>query len=253
MNELLNSYFIRIFRTKSFWYGLVFSVLMPCTSIASLISGEEDKLGELAGQGGMALIMLPMIIAAVIGLNISPEFAQGTIRNQLIVGHKKRSVYLTALICGLVIAAVYFAAFHGALLAVGAAFGTASSLTAKTVAESLGIVLVLLLGSAAISVFVCMTIHDAKSTVFALMTQYALMCFYMLKMMITDDEFGGDTDSAVSRVFEIIGRFFAQGQVGSLSIVHVPDKPALVLLCSLALSAVMTLGGMRLFEKSDLK
>ena len=112
---------------------------------------------------------------------------------------------------------------------------------------------VLLLANSLISVFICMMLHESKGTVFTLMAQYGLMCFYVIKMMITDDEFGGASDSTLSRVFDAIGRFFAQGHTNSLTLLSAPDKPWLSVVCSVGLAAVLSVLGLRVFDKADLK
>ncbi len=102
MVKLLRAEFKRLFKNKLFIFINIISVLCGASMILVRwndyrISGvmEYDDYSELIFVGPFFLYFA---VAALIALFIGTEFSDGTIRNKLLVGHDRHSVYFTELL-----------------------------------------------------------------------------------------------------------------------------------------------------------
>ena len=100
MNKLLSAGFARLWKNKSFWLGII---LLPGTIVLALSSNYQDmKLGYfqvilddfLYG----AYMYIGIFTAVFAALFLGTEYSDGTIRNKLVIGHSRASVYLSSLI-----------------------------------------------------------------------------------------------------------------------------------------------------------
>ncbi|WP_164169726.1 ABC transporter permease subunit [Ruminococcus flavefaciens] len=105
MKNLLKAEFSRMFRSKLFWIFMVLSVLFSVHSIYDeatrpvMDSYSAEAYGYVFEAALYLYIMAYCFAAAVIdSLFISREHADGTVRNKIISGHSRASVYLTELI-----------------------------------------------------------------------------------------------------------------------------------------------------------
>ena len=105
MKNLLKAEFSRMFRSKLFWIFMVLSVLFSVHSIYDeatrpvMDSYSAEAYGYVFEAALYLYIMAYCFAAAVIdSLFISREHANGTLRNKIISGHSRASVYLTELI-----------------------------------------------------------------------------------------------------------------------------------------------------------
>lgn len=99
MRKLFSASQLRLIKTKVFWFTAVFTL---CFSIFSVLQGAKiDALGNLERDLDYYYVQpLPffgLIISVFIALFIGTEYSDGTIRNKLIVGHKRSDVYLSNL------------------------------------------------------------------------------------------------------------------------------------------------------------
>lgn len=116
MNSLIKADFRRMIRHKAVRIGLILVGIFVLISFFSMVllnglMGEEDAEllgGLLSGKASFASsfsisnnagIMIPIIIAVL----ISEDFSYGTIRNKIICGHKRSSVYLSQMISSWII------------------------------------------------------------------------------------------------------------------------------------------------------
>lgn len=104
MNKLLSAGFSRLWKNKVFWIGIL---LMSGMLIFVLVSNYRDMMRyiEEARVGYIPDTFLPgcfMFIgcftSVFAALFLGTEYSDGTIRNKLVVGHSRISVYLSCLI-----------------------------------------------------------------------------------------------------------------------------------------------------------
>lgn len=108
MNKLLSAEFIRLFKSKIFRFCLLVSgilgaglIVLKCSDVKrnaeiyANLSAEYSNADSVLFVGVMVVIFL---MAMFVGLFAGTEYSDGTIRNKLIVGHKRGSIYLSKLI-----------------------------------------------------------------------------------------------------------------------------------------------------------
>lgn len=99
MHDLLCANLVRLRRSRAFWLMLGGVLLV---SVLSMWSGSRAAAGM--AQRGMVRPLdgyffalagsLGMVFAAFISLFLGPELADGAVRNKLVIGHTRASVYL---------------------------------------------------------------------------------------------------------------------------------------------------------------
>lgn len=99
MNKLLAANFSRLFKNKVFWiccifafcYGVFMQTMNYLTSIAS---GEVPQIDDLFFSFA---IWTGILLSAFISLFLGTEYSDGTIRNKLVIGHRRHDIYLSNL------------------------------------------------------------------------------------------------------------------------------------------------------------
>ncbi len=96
MNKLLRANFARLKKDKVFWIGMAFMFA------AGVFSVVQKCLNDPTSAPDPILFIFPVLIglvsAAFTSLYIGTEYSDGTIRNKLIIGHKRGDIYLSNLI-----------------------------------------------------------------------------------------------------------------------------------------------------------
>ena len=121
MNKLLAANFSRLFKNKVFWiccifafcYGVFMQTMNYLTSIAS---GEVPQIDDLFFSFA---IWTGILLSAFISLFLGTEYSDGTIRNKLVIGHRRHDIYLSNLIVCITAGAVMYAINLIASFAVG--------------------------------------------------------------------------------------------------------------------------------------
>lgn len=103
MLKLLNASFYRLFRNKTFWICFVISsalavINIVCACVTHCVGIKNDPV-----NGGVALethyftyhYAVSIMTAVFASLFIGSEYSDGTVRNKLIVGKQRYSVYLS--------------------------------------------------------------------------------------------------------------------------------------------------------------
>lgn len=93
MNKLLTANFARLKKDKVFWISMAFMFAAGVFSIVMKLFNDPTATAD------QLLFIFPVLIgivsAAFCSLYIGTEYSDGTIRNKLIVGHARDSVYLS--------------------------------------------------------------------------------------------------------------------------------------------------------------
>jgi|GEM_PF-7105185 len=238
MSNLLNAYFSRIFKSRWFVFVLVFSVGFALVSVL-VANGAGGTLGNLPT---LPLTVIPMVIAAFVGLLIAPEHTNGVMRNKIIIGHNRNDIYISYFIVLSAVALICLAAYEIVIFTVGTALLDIVDVSAKATVVSLLLMMLLFITSKAISLLICMIVPNSKSIALVILLQYALM------FISGADEIFGD-----NKVIKIISCFIPQGQSSSLSVYSMPDKLWTIALNTVLLCVTVTLLGIYSFRKSDIK
>ncbi len=102
MRKLLSADFYRLGRDKAFWIG---ALAMLAYTVGAMLSNCHQAMEDVESGFPYALETFYFVYALLIGLLISvftslflgSEYSDGTIRNKLVVGHKRSDVYLSKL------------------------------------------------------------------------------------------------------------------------------------------------------------
>ena len=91
MSKLLRANFARLPKSAIFWIGMVYSLGIGYIAALS-ITNEHVHIDDVLFSN---CIFMPIVAAVFIVLFIGTEYRDGTIRNKLIVGHTRISVYIS--------------------------------------------------------------------------------------------------------------------------------------------------------------
>ncbi len=202
MNKLLRANFTRLKKSKGFWIGMAAMILY---SLAFCLNEYLNKIQYGYNTSMDAAFFSPYIavgilIAIFCSLFIGTEYSDGTIRNKLVVGHSRSSIYLA----NFVVCAVAGLLMNLAYLIATCALGIPLLGLLQT---DFQIVLLLLLSGmlltvacAAIFSLLSMLNHN-KALVAVLCTVLAfaaILCAYLLDSKINAPEFLPSTSVTIN-------------------------------------------------------
>lgn len=247
MIDLLSATLPRAFKTKRF----IFSILIMI-SIPSLIMWVSVSFEDTLYMDSFPFFMntfLPMIIAITGGLFISKDYTNNTIRNKIIVGHSRPSIYMANWITSVIMTLVLFAVYLLFIFAVGVPiFGFSEWFEWGFFFKKLLLTLCPLITFASITVFICMTVKGTSGTVLSFMFYYALMMFEAFSIFITNKDLIHFINNCLltEQLAEIQNAVFER---------HIEDYVNFTLypISSLVVTLLSTLGGIAIFRKTDIK
>ena len=279
MNNLLHSNFSRLWKNKIFWlcmggmliYAVVY-MLNAGQKTFSYATGEAYTLEDYYFQ---FLIYADFFFAVISSMFLGTDYSDGTIRNKLIAGHTRASVYLANLIvtyvAGLLMMCVWFI---GALVGVPA-LGFFTLSPANLVGYFL-ICVLLVAAYSAINTFIAMISSNKTITVLISLglTIGMLLCASLLyNALETPETISSMTGLSISGVtapagetvanpnyiggvlrsiFQILLHILPAGQSVNVAFLHV-EHYYMMLLSSVVVTVGITALGIVLFGKKDLK
>lgn len=120
MRRLFRTNFSKLFRMKSFYLFLAVMIWYPAMSnfsrYSEMLTGYPRWFEEsLWVYGLLSLFIMPVMVH----LFITPDYADKTIRNKLIIGHCKSKIYLSNMITMLCVTLIYFMAWNITYFGIG--------------------------------------------------------------------------------------------------------------------------------------
>jgi len=112
MNRLLTGNLIRLRKNIIFWLSLVCALVGPLYTV--LNNWYYKNLWDMDIQADTAFLLsgadyfFMVALAVVISLFVGTEFSDNTIRNKLIAGHTRASVFLSNLIASIVVVVIMY-------------------------------------------------------------------------------------------------------------------------------------------------
>lgn len=275
MRKLISADFCRLRRDKVFWIG---AAAMLAFTVALMLVGDQVALKD-SSEFQYALdddyfcyaIPIGLPIAVYVSLFLGTEYSDGTIRNKLVVGHTRRDIYLSHLFTNIVGGlSMLLASLLGGL--VGIPFlGTWKM--GKMVLVFLIISVMFIISYVAIFTLIGMLCSNkAISAVLTILLFLGLMYFAMYLyfrlrepemingLVITQEGMQMGDPSPNSRyitgikreIYQFIIDFLPTGQCGQMQELNVLH-PVRMLVSSVVIAIVTTLGGIFAFERKDLK
>lgn len=119
MSRLLRANIARLWKSRAFWICFAAAAADGLTRFFSAYCGSREcveRLGGMLVSGGTNVMFIASIFTA---LYLGTEYSNGTLRNKLILGHKRTSVYFANLVTVLAGTFIYAAAEWLITLAAG--------------------------------------------------------------------------------------------------------------------------------------
>lgn len=275
MRKLISADFCRLRRDKAFWIGtlamLAYTAAVMLFSCRQALKDSSEFQYALDNFYFCYAIIVGLPIAVYISLFLGTEYSDGTIRNKLVVGHTRRDIYLSHLFTNIVGGlSMLLASLLGGL--VGIPFlGTWKM--GKMVLVFLIISVLFIISYAAIFTLIGMLCSNkAISAVLTILLFLGLMYLAMYLyfrlsepemingLVITQEGMQMGDPSPNSRyltgikreIYQFVIDFLPTGQCGQmqeLNILH----PVRMIVFSIVITIVTTLGGIFAFERKDLK
>ena len=276
MNKLLSANFSRLIKNKAFLVSmacmLVFGVFISVKSYMNQIQYGTSFLVDNIFFGYAAVI--PILCAAFCSLFTGTEYSDGTIRNKIIAGHSRASVYLANLLtCSaacLLMGLIYMAAVGAVGIPLLGAFHVDLKIVAVFVLDSFAMILSL----SAVFVLLSM-LNQNKAAVVAVSLIAVILLFvaasYVQNRLSAPEVYDGYvfTDSAGNSqtqsipnpeylrgnsrtIHEFLMDFLPTGQAIQIANMSAPRLWQMPMY-SLIIVAGTTAGGLLAFRKKDLK
>lgn len=242
MHKLLSANLRRLWINKAFWVTVI---VMVC--IEGLLCLLLSKQGSLPMDVVLflSLQVIGILTSVFFSLFLGTEYSDGTIRNKLIVGHKRGNIYLASLITGVIaITIVYFAGvLTGCVMGVISFAPPSHDIGQIALAGVIG----WLASVAYISIFTLigmLSSSKSKTSILCILTAFILVFAGLTLYALLQ----GTPSATLQFLFEVSP--FGQ-TVQTMTIII--DSPWRLAIYSLCLSLTLTGVGIVAFGKKDLK
>ena len=274
MTNLLRANFSRLKRDMTFWV-CVLAVLACSIGFMVLWCLENAERGALTDLDEFYFrfsAAMGFFYAVFTCLFLSVEYGEGTIRNKLTVGHTRREVYLSSFLTVFAASLCMAAAWLIGGLA-GVPFLGFLTIGPVGTALCFAIIVGYTAAFSAIYTFIGM-LNDRRSAMVITIAVWFILFLVsssfenvlhepetITQMLVSVD---GGAPAAVTEpnpyyisgiqreIYEFVVDFLPTGQSSSMQNINI-GHPVRMLLSSLGITAAVTLGGLKLFERKDLK
>lgn len=274
MTRLLKANFARLWKTKSFWVCMILVFGLTLMNFLTSYSVQPEcvkTLGTELMSIGSNIVFFASIFAA---LYLGTDYSNGTLRNKLIIGHKRAEIYLSNLITTAAGCVMMFAAAWLGVLITGLCLGGEIGMPAGELAFKMLICI-----SAAIAVSAIFTLLgmllSSKSTIITITLVSAFVLIVgaaVIESMLAEPEYVQGYEmtvngsvvpteqepnplyvSGVKRgILQTVNEVLPSGQI-MLMEMGVSRHAEFMPLYSLGVLAAFTVVGGAVFRKKDLK
>lgn len=214
---------------------------MALISIVMLIADKFNDACADSDPFGVT-VYLPIFLSVVLGMFLSHDYTYGTIRNKLTVGHTRENIYIANLaVCTLVYLifyGIYLVLFWGIGIPL---LGLSDDFSAKAALTSMILSLLLAAVHSSLVTFICMTVKNNTGTVLSVILNYALMLIVVLGEELSEN------------IAKFVYDFIPLGQAMRLNCREILSRPVLLIFYAMIWIFASALGGIAIFNKTDLK
>lgn len=281
MTKLLSANFRRLFRSPILWIGLAVACAHTLLGVLNNLyyQGVMPDLVLKADHTVFADgLILSLIVAVTVALFIGREYSDKTIRNKIVAGHARATIYLANLMVCSVAATILFVVPTLLIgLAVGAPLLGGFELAAKAFILPALCYLLALLGFTALFVLVAMSVQNRTIAAVAILLLAFVLAWvpqplwesldapeyveeYVFSEEIDDFITTGKTienpayvGGATRVIYQVLYNLLPGGQIYQASPYNKTADMDHLPLCGLAFIAIMTAGGLMIFVKKELK
>lgn len=183
MNKLLSAGFLRLWRNRAFHICLLAMVGLPTYIIINQNNLAKSMGVTLSIESSFFsyTMIIPVVLAAFISLFFGVEYSDGTIRNKIMIGHSRLSIYLSNFLLAVVAGLVMIFAYILTMLLIGVPLLDFFKAPLKVLLGFFIASMFVLVAFVAIYMFITMLISN-KAIVVALSL---LTCFVLYAITIT--------------------------------------------------------------------
>lgn len=177
MSRLLSANFMRLKYSKVFW--ICVAAMAGFAAVMQWFNYRDIKDGAEVILEGDLLVFVPFVsiaAGAFASLFLGTEYSDGTIRNKVVIGHRRVDIYLSNLITTAAAAIIMCAAYLIVYSLIGAA--VIGSFTAKPLAILTQILCVMVLSAAFAALFTLLAMNNQNKAVSAVLC--VLLAFALL-------------------------------------------------------------------------
>lgn len=275
MRKLLLAQCSRLLKNKVFWLELLFMFVMGvCSSLMPYLDnvryGEHSRVDDMLFN---YIILMGLCTPVFCSLFSGTEYSDGTIRNKLIVGHTRWSVYCSSLLVSLLASVFVALAFVLPYTVLGFSMLEAPKASMGTIL--LMALLSLFVIAEFVSIFHMLSMLITKKSTSAIICMLAFIMLFVLAVVIKGKldapEFVQNYSMTIDglelmspepnpkylqpearRVYQFFFEVLPSGQslqIAAIDVVH----PYLLMLYSAVISAAITVLGIFFFKKKNLK
>ncbi len=248
MVNLLAEGYRRLFKGKRFYIVLavIVGVAAFILTIVTILSNAFDDSASPKADGMLFMMTgtMPLLISITAGLLIVQDFRNNTIRNKIIIGHSRTNIYLASLIVSITVAVIYQLAFWLTVIGLGAILMGFEAFPSKAVFVNMLVALAIQLAFTAVIVFLCNSMKNVGGFVISLTMHYIVS-------MLSAFLFFVKSEKVQQLIMELVPSY--QVNIVEYGYTEVPEHLPVILLADLAIFVVATIGGILIFNKSDLK
>lgn len=270
MLNLLNASFRRIKTSKEFWVCAIvcigFALFIGIFTLNEYIGMDYVKPAKDSSLLLIALL-IPFLFAVFTPFYIGTDYSDGTIRNKLIVGHSRTTVYLSNLIVTTVVSVGLFLATMLCAYASIYIFRGYLKFDGATMIKYIGIMVAMCICFASINTMISMLIQSKPLSVilcFALVLVMFIIVMVISQTLMAPEYYtdyltgelirnNSYIDGGLRTFLQFIVDFLPMGQSYQYSVFGEVDKPWIFPVYSLAITAATTGGGLLLFRIKDIK
>lgn len=164
MSKLLRGDFIRLFKSKIFWLGVIFMTALASLAIWTKWRDSTDYPNYYNPPDGILLagaMYIGIVIAVVIGVFIGSDYSHGTVRNKHIMGHSRITMYLSNLIISVTATEIMHIAYMAVIIGASATgIIQKFEMSAENIAKLIFISVFSVAALTSVIVFVCMLVQS---------------------------------------------------------------------------------------------
>lgn len=215
---------------------LIFTIFGILIGITNKVNNSPTCEGIF--EWGLVLMLL---ISALGGLYISRDYTQNTIRNKIIVGHTRFSIYLSKQIAITSMYLVCSGLFMISTIVSNFIFIGTENLNKEALWIGLLVSIFVAITFSSITTFIAMSIKKETGGLMPLLVMFIMMMFSAMGTEFID-----------GKAIEIINDVVPTSQMMLLNLMNVDSHPIRHVLYSLLTSVMFFISGYAIFKKSDL-
>ncbi len=193
MRNLLNESFSRLRKNTTFKVCLIIVIAIPLLLISLekilLRAFDENAAGFNAADECLFMMtgMLPLFIAIAAGFFIASDFRQNTVRNKIICGYSRTSIYMTNWITSVCITLIFHIVSTIVSMVIGSVlFEPGDIFTKENIYYSL-VCIPVLISFTSITVAMSMALRNAAGAIFSYFIHEILGLFNIVIILLDND------------------------------------------------------------------